>query len=371
MEHTCDVIKPGAVIGMLGDGQLGKMSALAGAHLGYKFAVLGPQGRDSPAGQVAWWAESWGKNYDNDGKIEQFAQLIHESGGIVTLEWENVPLELIAQLEGFGIAVRPGANVLEATQDRLFEKQCAAKCEILTANYTVIATHDELCIARAMSRFPAILKTRRDGYDGKGQVHVASSEDLVQAWDALKNVPCILEEVVKFVSEVSVIIARKPKEGGGENVAIYEPFENRHENGILRQTIYPAIVSDRLRSQAQKAAHRIASQLELHGILAIEFFVTEADHVIFNEMAPRPHNSGHVTIESCYVSQFEHHIRAICNLPFKTTRCHTPGKMINILGSEVEHWEEFVRYDCMKVHVYGKGEAKSGRKMGHYTSLTI
>lgn len=370
MKNT-DIVRPGAVIGMLGDGQLGKMSVLAGVHLGYKFAVLGPEGRNSPAGQAAWWAESWGEGYSHDGKIEQFAHLVRESGGVVTLEWENVPLELITRLEKLGVVVRPGANVLTAAQDRYFEKRCAAECKIRTANYTLIATHDELRVASLASRFPAILKTRRDGYDGKGQVRVTSSEDLARAWDTLKNVPCVLEEVVNFVSEISVIIARKPAEAGGEHVAIYEPFENRHEKGILRQTTFPAIISTRLQSEAQKAAHRIASHLGLHGLLAIEFFVTEADHVIFNEMAPRPHNSGHVTIESCYVSQFEHHIRAICNLPFKTTRCHTPGKMTNILGDETNQWETFVQYDCTKVHVYGKREVKPGRKMGHFTSLTI
>lgn len=366
-----DIIQPSSVIGMLGDGQLGKMSALAGAYLGYKFAVLGPIGRDSSAGQVAWWAETWGDGYSNDGKIEQFAYLVCTSGGVVTLEWENVPLHLIARLEALGVVVRPGANVLKVAQDRLLEKECATQCGIPTANYLPISTDDELRFAHAQSQFPAILKTRCDGYDGKGQIRVMSHESLAEAWDKLKNVPCVLEEVVDFDCEVSVIIARRPlwAKGAG-SVVMYGPIRNMHRNGILYESQYPAFVSEAIAEQARKHTLRIADLLELHGLLTIEFFVSKDGRVLFNEMAPRPHNSGHFTIECCHTSQFAQHIRAICNLPWGDPGFHSAGRMVNTLGSDVENWETYTNADGKwVVHTYGKDEAKEGRKMGHRTQL--
>lgn len=362
-----DIIKPGSVIGMLGDGQLGRMSALAGAHLGYRFAVLGPHGRDSSAGQVAWWAESWGKDYSNEQSIDEFVRLVSENGGVVTYEWENIPVTLIRRLEARGLIVRPGPQILEIAQDRFLEKQCAKECGIETTKFFEISCAHQLDQACCSTAFPAILKTRRDGFDGRGQTRVRSSNELSTAWNVHQQ-PCVLEEVVDFTCEISIIVARQPGIRDSQNMILHGPIGNRHENGILRESVYPALVPDVVSEKAHNNAIVLADKLDLHGLLAIEFFVTEDRRVLFNEMAPRPHNSGHLTIECSHTSQFEQHIRAVCNLPLGSARFHSNGRMINILGDELSLWEEYIKRDGSVVHVYGKGgPLLERRKMGHVT----
>ncbi|MBC7836894.1 5-(carboxyamino)imidazole ribonucleotide synthase [Acetobacteraceae bacterium] len=364
------VIAPGAVIGILGDGQLGKMIAMAAARLGYKVAVLGPIGRESPAGQVAYWAEAWGPNAQvEDEQFERFCSLV----AVVLIEWENVPVGLLERIEARGIPVRPSSKVLAVAQDRLLEKKLARELDIGETMLLSIEKGYDLLNGRGDRTqdwpFETILKTRRAGYDGKGQARIPAGGSVGDAWTKLGNVPCILEQVVDFIGEVSVIVARRED---GET-AIYGPFQNTHRDGILRLTQYPISggpmydLRDSIREQGYAAARKLTEYLRVDGLLAVEFFVTKEGYVLFNEMAPRPHNSGHLTIECCDTSQFEQYVRAACNLPLGSTHCHSPGEMLNILGSEANDWLRRVGEDRLAVHLYGKGEAKPGRKMGHTT----
>ena len=356
------VIHPGAILGILGDGQLGKMIAIAAATMGYKVAVLGPGGRESPAGQVAYWTKAWGLNSSvSEELLDEFCRLV----SVVMIEWENVPVELIERIEARQVPVRPGSKVLAVAQDRLLEKGFARKLGIEVPKHNPV---DGSTSSRETDcALPAILKTRRNGYDGRGQVRIPAGGSVREAWDALGKVPCILEEVVDFVGEISVIVARSP--WYTDSVG-YGPFENVHESGILRTTYYPTQNPKIMLSSevvARKAAIKIADTLAVHGLLAVEFFVTQDGTVLFNEMAPRPHNSGHLTIDCCDTSQFEQYVRAACNLPWGSVRFHSCGVMKNILGAEGEGQIQKGFWPGASVHLYGKDEPKLGRKMGHVT----
>jgi 5-(carboxyamino)imidazole ribonucleotide synthase len=374
------VIPPGSTLGMLGDGQLGQMTAIAAANLGYKIAVLGPGGRDSPTGHVAYFAESWNRDGTvSDELLDEFCEVVGPDSAVM-LEWENVPVELVERIKAKGIPVRPDSNVLAVAQDRLLEKQCAESLGIPVTKYENCegAQHPLLYYK---VQFDSILKTRRDGYDGKGQVRIPAAGSVDGAWNELRNVPCILERVVDFACEISMIIARTP-----ERTVVYGPFENIHENGILRKTrkyesiggLSPELIRE-VTITAQHAVEKLAEHLDVHGLLAVEFFVLKDGTVIFNEMAPRPHNSGHLTIECNFTSQFEQYVRAVCNLPFGRTVFHSIGEMHNILGDEANDWMDAVSWrrdlpgnnEHAAVHLYGKGEAKPGRKMGHITFHSI
>ena len=366
------IVNPGAVIGILGDGQLGKMIALAAAHVGYKVAVLGPGGRESPAGQVAYWAKAWEASGEvSESLLDEFCSRV----AVVMIEWENIPVTLVERIEARGIPVRPGSKVLAVAQDRLLEKQCAETLGIPVPTYSNV--EQGMLNPEDLGIVPheRILKTRRNGYDGKGQVRIPPGSSVEDAWQALKLVPCVLEHVVDFASEVSVIVARAPQTASDVKAeyVVLGPFENSHEEGILRATHYPigSIRGHVMRSDAARlaieATIKIAQHLDVHGLLAVEFFVTRDGEVLFNEMAPRPHNSGHLTIECCDTSQFEQYVRAACNLPWGSTYFHSRGVMYNILGDEVEKWMEFLPQQRLALHLYGKGEAKPGRKMGHVT----
>ena len=361
------VIAPGAVLGILGDGQLGKMIAIAAAQMGYKVAVLGPGGRESPAGHVAYWAKAWGANSSvSEELLDEFCTLV----SVVMIEWENIPVALVERIEAKGVRVRPGSKVLAVAQDRLLEKKCAEKLGIPVPFYRNV---DNPAQDASTALKDCILKTRRNGYDGKGQVRISAGDPISAAWRTLDNVPCVLEEVVDFACEVSVIVARKPTSPDScEQFVTYGTFENIHVNGILHSTHYPPR-DDSIPSMfgvedvAIDAATQLAEALDVHGLLAVEFFVTKNGRILFNEMAPRPHNSGHLTIECCVTSQFTQYVRAACNLPFGSVEFHSHGTMHNIIGTDADKWPEYADRYPVALHLYGKGDAKPGRKMGHFT----
>lgn len=361
-----EIIPPGSTLGILGDGQLGRMLAMAAAKLGYKVAVLGPGGRQSPAGHVAYWAEAWSKDNNVSGKLlYEFCKLV----SVVMIEWENIPLDVVQRIETIGIPVRPSSDVLAIAQDRLLEKQCARALGIPVPKFWNIERIEDWWEDCWDSTTACILKTRCNGYDGKGQVRILPGKSTKDAWITLGEVPCTLETVVNFACEISVIVARSPATG---EMVTYGPFENGHRGGILRVTKYPlsqkytAPPFSSVKSRAVARARKLAEHLNVHGLLAVEFFVGKDGRVLFNEMAPRPHNSGHLTIECCDTSQFEQYVRAVCNLPLGRARFHSHGEMRNIVG-EVNQWSKHLAKDHASLHLYGKSEARGGRKMGHTT----
>jgi len=361
-------VLPGSVILILGDGQLAKMSADAASNLGYKVAVLGPGGRESPAGHVAYWAQAWGPGAEVSEDLLDALCSIQPAVG--TLDWENVPSTLVERIEARGIPMRPGPHVLRVAQDRLLEKACAARCGISVAPFCNIEVY---AIGRRSgfqyAPYDSVLKTRRNGYDGQGQIRISSGDSVEDAWRALSCVPCVLEKVIDFECEISVIIAQSPYTGA----VTYGPFENMHQDGILRVTNFPVQnlyvqAHPEIKNAAIMAARKLACHLDVHGLLAVEFFVTKDGQVLFNEMAPRPHNSGHLTIECFNVSQFEALIRAICLMPHGSTCHHRCGEMRNLIAFEAsELTEEFPSQRDCALHLYGKDEVREGRKMGHVT----
>lgn len=359
-----EIIAPGATLGVLGSGQLGRMIALSAAPLGYRIAVLGPGGRDSPAGHVSFWAEDWKDPHNvSDEPLDTFCGLV----SVVLIEWENVPVELVRRIERRGVPVRPDSIVLGVAQSRALEKDCAQHNGIPVPRYRVIAD------ARDIAGFSGgILKTLHGGYDGRGQIRLSSALPLEHAWSELKRVPCILEDVVDFTHEISVIVARQFGTDSESRLVTYGPFENRHEGGILRTTTYPARVPAKAAADACEYARRLAAHFDLHGILAVEFFVTRDGGVLFNEMAPRPHNSGHLTIDACATSQFEQYVRAACNLPWGSMRfCDGMSVMHNIIGDELDGWLGHLNEAGTFLHLYGKTSVQPGRKMGHLTRTSV
>lgn len=346
---------PGSVIGILGGGQLGRMIALAAAPLGYRCAVLTPE-EDSPASQVAW--HTIVAPYDDAAALERFADL----SDVVTLEFENVPAASVAALAA-RVPTAPDARVLAVTQDRLKEKTLAREAGLATVAFAAVEGGD-LSAMRETVGFPAILKTRRMGYDGKGQRRVDTREEAEKACRDLGG-SLIAEAVCPFAMELSVIAARSP---GGE-IRAFDAVENAHENHILRTTRAPARIAETVRAEAQEAACRLAGRLSLAGLLAVEFFWSPKAGLLVNEMAPRPHNSGHWTIEACRTSQFEQLVRAVCGLPLGDPARRHDATMTNLLGAEADDWAEQVADPDMHLHLYGKAEAREGRKMGHVTRL--
>jgi 5-(carboxyamino)imidazole ribonucleotide synthase len=347
----------GTTLGILGGGQLGRMTAMAAARLGIRCVVWTPDA-DSPASQVA--AETIVAPWDDSQAVTALATKVD----VVTLEFENVPLDAVRALAAH-VSVRPGARCLEVAQDRLLEKSFANDLAVATAPYRQVGSVDELGNAFRELGGPAILKSRRLGYDGKGQMRLNQSGDGPIAWKELGGVPCILEGFVPFEKEVSVIVAR-----GVDGVCrAYDVVENQHENHILRRTLAPAVISAAVASQAQEIGARLASALDLVGLLAVEFFLLGDGTLMVNEIAPRPHNSGHWTIDGCSVSQFEQLVRAVMDMPLGDPTRHSDAEMVNLLGDESTKIleEPFQSGTC--VHLYGKSEARAGRKMGHVTTL--
>jgi len=356
---TIAAISPGSTIGILGGGQLGRMTALAAAELGYSCAILTPEA-DAPASQVS--ALTIVADYADEAALAKFAGAVD----VVTLEFENVPVEAVQFLESLGKPVRPGSRILAVAQDRVAEKDFVRKLGGGTAPYEAVDTLKALIPALERMGRPAVLKTRRMGYDGRGQRILKHRDNPVEAWDAIGGKPAILEGFVNFNREISVIVAR----GADGTTRSYVPVENRHRDHILAETIVPAPISRHLADQAEALAARIAHALELVGLIAVEMFVTDDGRILVNELAPRPHNSGHWTIDACLVSQFEQLVRAVCGLPLGSPERHADATMINLLGADAYRWADFLKEPNARVHLYGKNEVRAGRKMGHVTRLT-
>jgi 5-(carboxyamino)imidazole ribonucleotide synthase len=352
------MLPPGSVIGIVGGGQLGRMSAMAAARLGYLVHVFGPEA-GGPAAQVS--AFSTVADYDDQDALRRFAEAVD----VVTFEFENVPaagLELLAGLR----PVRPGPAVLRISQDRVLEKSFLNEIGVPTAPW--VEVRDEAGLADAVGRLglPAVLKTTRLGYDGKGQAMLREPADLAPAFARLTPKPLVLEGFVDFACEISVIVAR----GLDGTVVSFDPVENRHKNHILDMTLAPAPLPLDLLAEATRLGRLVAGKLELVGLLAVEMFVTAAGTLLVNEIAPRPHNSGHWTMDACPASQFEMHVRAVAGLPLPPAVRHSDAVMKNLVGPEdMADWGRIVATPGLIAHHYGKAAARPGRKMGHFNRL--
>lgn len=353
----------GELIVILGDGQLGRMLAMTAARLGYRVIIVGPQGRESPSGQVAYAAYAWGAN----GELTDELRTIIRTCRACLIEWENVPLALVEDLEAGGTHVYPGSKVLRTSQDRLLEKQLARRLGIPIGRYWNVemgagANYPEFLMDTSF------LKGRSGGYDGLNRKVILAGDSIKDAWLQLNSQPCILEEAVQFTCEFSVIVFRN---NAGEMIT-YGPFENHHKNSILNVTLYPArpklseSALNRAIDSCIESARIIAEHLGLVGILTTEHFILEDGTAFFNEMAPRNHNSGHLTMDCFDTSQFEQYVRAALDLPWGSRHVHHAGRMTNILGDEIYTLPQLLARDVV-VHVYGKLQARAGRKMGHYT----
>lgn len=351
-------ILPGATIGIIGGGQLGRMMALAAKAQGFRIAVLEPSA-DSPCGQVAD-VEVIGAYNDREA-IRQLA----EKSDVITYEFENIDADTLEWL--CEVAYVPqGAKLLTITQDRITEKAAIRQAGVEVAPYKVISTMDELFLGIDIIGYPAVLKTSRGGYDGKGQLVIRDQQDLVKAEPLLLHGDCVLEKWIPFEKEISVIVTRK---WDGET-AFFPVAENIHVDNILYQTIVPARISEETQVNAIQKAKQLADSLGLIGTLAVEMFVTSDGTIFINELAPRPHNSGHFSIEACETSQFEQHILAICNWPLGSTELLKPAVMVNLLGEHIESlYAEIPTLQDWKLHLYGKKDPKVKRKMGHITLL--
>ena len=351
-------LPPNATIGLVGGGQLGRMSALAAARLGYRCHILTRE-RDSPAGQVS--AHVTISDYQDPAALREFAAAVD----VISFEFENVSaegLDLLASLK----PVRPAPGILRISQDRVIEKSFINGVGVPTAPWRAIATLDELHAAVAELGLPAVLKTTRLGYDGKGQRMLRRSDELAAGFGELAPKPLILEGFVDFAQEISVVIAR----GADGSLSAFDTVENRHRDHILDLTLAPARVPVGVVEQSQVIARTIATALDLVGLLAVEMFVDADGRVLVNEIAPRPHNSGHWTIDACPVSQFDLHIRSIAGLPLPAAARHSDAVMKNLVGpEETALWPAILAAPGLIPHFYGKAEARPGRKMGHVTRL--
>lgn len=349
-------IEPGSTIGIIGGGQLGRMLAIAAARLGYRTHVFTPE-TDSPAQQVA--SQTTVAAYDDVKALKAFAAQV----AVVTYEFENIPHESLSLLEN-AVTVSPSADILRVSQHRAREKKTLNKNGIATAPYAFVRSPEEVVKARA-ELGKGILKTAEFGYDGKGQVTIDKFTDCGDAWKQLATTEAVYEAFVDFECEISVIVARNEMSG----CVAFPPVQNIHKNHILNTTIAPAPLEKPVRKEAVAVAKSIAEALDLRGILAVEMFVTRDFKILVNELAPRPHNSGHWTIDACVTSQFEQSIRAICGLPLGSPRRLYNAVMKNLIGDEVHQWYDYLQEPNTKVHIYGKKEVRAGRKMGHITRL--
>ncbi len=360
-----EVILPGSTIGIVGGGQLGRMLALEARRMGYRVIVLDP-GERGPAAQVA--DEHIRSPFDDAAAMEELAR----RSDVITLEWENANVATLRAIEKI-TPVRPGSHVLEVAQHRVREKDEARRLGLDTVHYAAVATEQELTTAIGRIGTPAVLKTARGGYDGKGQAVVRTQEAAVAAFNELGGGEreLILEEWMDFRLEASVVCARSIQ---GE-VAAFPIGENIHVRGILDTTIVPASLSSKLLEQARHIGETMVEGLDVIGVLAVELFVGDDERIVVNEIAPRPHNSGHYTWDACAVSQFEQQIRAVCGLPLGSTELLRPAAMVNLLGEHIgtglglEGTSTAYGIQSTSYHLYGKADAREGRKMGHLTAL--
>ena len=349
-------VSPGGTIGILGGGQLGRMLALAAARLGLKTHIY-CHDQKAPAFQVAD-RHSCGE-FDDQAAVRAFAATCDA----VTFEFENVPAATVEEIAHI-CPVNPGAKALRFTQDRFEEKRFIQSLGLKTAAFHAVETETDARRAFAELGGAAVLKTRRLGYDGKGQIKVKSADEAAAAVRSFKNAPSVLEAFVDFAFEASIVAAR----AHDGTFAAYDPPENAHENHILRRSVVPGRLTDGQAHEAREIARAIAQALDYVGVLAVELFVGRDGTLLVNEIAPRVHNSGHWTLEACAVSQFEQHVRAVAGWPLGDPARHADAVMVNILGDEAREWQRFAGQSGA-LHLYGKSEIRPGRKMGHFTTL--
>jgi 5-(carboxyamino)imidazole ribonucleotide synthase len=354
-------ILPGSAIGVLGSGQLGRMFAIAARRMGYRVHTLSPD-QDTPTGQVADLEIN--APYEDLDAIAKFAAAV----SVVTFEFENVPADTAAAAARHA-PVRPAGHILHTTQHRLREKTFLANTGLPLTPFRRVASRADLAQAATELGLPAILKTADFGYDGKGQHRIASPADFAAAWQTVAQRESVLEAFVDFEREISVVAAR----GANGEFVHYGAIENQHRNGILHTSLAPARVSDSLAQQAVEITRTVLEKLEVIGVLCVEFFVTQDGGLLINELAPRPHNSGHFTFDASVTSQFEQQLRAVCGLPLGSPAQLSPAAMLNLLGDQwtpVEpNWPAATAISNVKLHLYGKLAPRPGRKMGHLTAL--
>jgi len=354
-------ILPGATIGVLGSGQLGRMFALAARSMGYRVHTFSPD-EDTPTGQIA--DVEIVAAYDDLDAVEKFARSV----AVVTFEFENVPAPTAAAANR-AAPVRPDGSVLHTTQQRIREKQFLTKTGLPITPYREVRSEADLQQALTDLGYPAVLKTAAFGYDGKGQFKIDSVDHLAEAWSAVGKQESVLEAFIDLECEISVVAARSHD---GQFVH-FGAIENQHSRHILDLSIAPARVSPQIANQAVEMARTVLEQLGVVGVLCVEFFVTRSGKILINELAPRPHNSGHLTIDSCITSQFEQQLRAVCGLPLGSSEMLRPAAMANLLGdlwsAGEPNWSAACAFPDVKLHLYGKLSPRPGRKMGHLTAL--
>ena len=355
------MIFPGATLGMLGGGQLGRMFVHAATAMGYRVIVLDPNSA-SPAGEIAHLHLQ--ADYDDAYALKAMAQ----ECAVITTEFENVPAEVLARLEKDS-RVHPSATAVEICQNRIKEKKFAESLKISTTPFYSVNNEQDVKNAFSEINPPLMLKTVSLGYDGKGQAVVHTPEQALDAWEELNFAECIFEQKIDLATEISVVLARSSK----NEIRCFPVAENVHRNGILHTSTVPANIDENMQHLAKSHTQKIAEALDYCGVLAAEYFVDKNGDLFFNEMAPRTHNSGHYTIDACRTSQFEQQIRAICGLPLGNSNAHSAVTMVNLLGELWDNgppdWSALLQNENLKLHLYGKKDARPGRKMGHFCCL--
>lgn len=350
---------PPKTLGILGGGQLGRMSALAAANLGIQVHIFCPE-QDCPASQVS--AKTFTAAYDDKAALKEFA----ESVDVISYEFENIPVETVKFLQSIK-PVWPDEKLLKISQHRLTEKKFLNDVGIPTARWAPAHTPQDINnTLKDWNASSVILKTTRFGYDGKGQAKLKSSDDIEKVWNDLGNQELIIEEIIDFACEISIVIARDKI----SQTACYTPVLNEHDNHILSKTTAPAPIPQKLAQDAIKHAEHLANAVDLVGVMAIEFFVTKDGNLLANEIAPRTHNSGHWTMDACHCSQFEQHVRTVCGMPIGHPGRHSNAVMVNLIGTDVRKLDSYHEMKNACVHLYGKASIKDGRKMGHVNILS-
>ncbi len=355
---TSKPLPPLSTIGILGSGQLGRMLATAAAEMGFRTQIYCPE-ENAPAFQVA--NDVTVAAYDDADALEAFANTID----VATYEFENVPEAAVRQIAN-SVPVRPDADALAVAQDRLSEKRFMARIGVATAKYAAVESASDLTAAVNETGLPGILKTRRMGYDGKGQTTVTKDSDHKELFSALREMPSILEERISFERELSIIIAR----GMNGDIAAYDPAENDHRDHILWHSHVPGSIPAGQASEARDIAERIVEALDYVGVMGVEFFAKPDGHLLVNEIAPRVHNSGHWTQDAADTSQFEQHIRAVVGWPLAAPTRHSNVAMENLIGDDVFSWDVIASEPGAHLHLYGKRDARAGRKMGHVNRIS-
>lgn len=364
-EQLAEMIEPGSTIGIIGGGQLGRMMALSAANLGYRVVAYAPE-EDCPASHVV--SHHICADYEDEEQLLLFAECVD----VITLEFENIPHRTL-QILSEKVQVYPYWEALYIAQNRIREKDFLNDIEAATTEYVAVKDIDSLQAAIRKFGFPVILKTCEMGYDGKGQYLITEHTDITSLWkeahqaEVRDDIHWICEQYVPFAKEISVVVARSSQ---GEVLA-YDPSENMHKDGVLRTSHVPAVVTRKLSEKAKETAVHIVETLGYIGVLAVEYFVTRDDELLVNEIAPRPHNSGHWTMDACVTSQFEQHVRAVCGLPLGAVDVLCDVEMQNLIGDDVLRWQREIEKHDVKLHLYGKKDVKAGRKMGHINRLLI